>query len=250
MRHDPTPRRIRPTRRSTALLLLLLRLIPRGRRSLSLRQLSLLLTRSLWWLWATILWRRWQHPSIHEMRRRSGISKLRHGRLTWLLLLLLSGLLRRALSNTWIMLWRMRMPHRRTLEWRPSIRVGSASLWRHPVHHGTLLPRHHRKLHLLLLRTSRTWNPIRLRWWWATGVHTHPRKIHRSTTGWHPLLELLLLRRLLTTHTRIHADAVRHRPINHVRVWWRSMLHIWGQTVSQTAASHILLLLLSRLLWW
>lgn len=251
MRHDPAPRRSRPTRRSTTLLLL--RLI--SRRWRSLRQLPLLLTRRLrlWW-WGSILWRRWQHASVHKMRRRPGISKLRHRRLTWLLLLL-SGLPLLLRTNTGIMLWRMRMGHRRALERRPTIRIRSTSLWRHPVHHGTLLSRHHRKLHWLtrlwLLRTPRTRNPIWLRWWWATGMYTHPCKIHRSWR--HAWLELGL-RRLLATHTRVHADSdsIRHRAINHIRVRRWSVLHILGHTVSQSAATHILLLLLllSLLLRW
>jgi hypothetical protein len=57
----------------------------------------------------------------------------------------------------------------------------------------------------------------------------------------------LLLRRLLATHTRVHADTIGHRAINHIRVRGRSVLHILGHTVSQTAATHILLL--SLLLW-
>ena len=176
--------------------------------------------------------------------------------MTWLLLLL-SGLPLLLRSNARIMLWRMRVPHRRALERGPTIRIGSASLWRHPVHHGALLSRHHRKLHLLtglwLLRTPRTRNPIWLRWWWAAGVYTHPRKVHRRRRhAWLELLLLLLLRRLLlATHARVHADAnaIRHRAIDHIRVRGRSVLHILGHTVRQPATTHILLLLLLLSLW-
>jgi hypothetical protein len=61
---------------------------------------------------------------------------------------------------------------------------------------------------------------------------------------------LLLLRRLLATHARVHADAnaIRHRAIDHIRVRGWSVLHILGHTVRQPAATHILLLL-SLWLW-
>jgi hypothetical protein len=161
----------------------------------------------------------------------------------------------------------MRMRHRRALERGSTIRVGPTPLLllrRHPIHHGTLLSPHHPKLHLwtrlLLLLLVRTQNAVRLLGWWSGRMDTHPSKVHRRPARWHPLAWLALLTWLevllrgLATHTRVHADAIGHGPIDHVRGrrtgHSRLLLHIsgaWGHAVNQTVATH---LLLRERGWW